>query len=409
VTSPIDLNSLDPPTSWAPTMVIGPNYTPNFGFLALAETRVDLDDGESFAATRMEIIANDISFSCVATAICHFIALGKVLLLPSRRYGISAGTWRGARTPQALVDGICFCGAVRPGPGHPLFPGVLIGSQASCKAIFAEMEGSELALSIDGEVDFQRYRYLWEYRFDLGYELSDTEQKRASQIASMAETLARYHKGAHHAPAFVDASCSNIINGKLVDYGGFRLLSRIPTAPQAAANILPLLDEFSPLDWQVFAHYYVLERGPEGQAVRDCIENFDAFGWRHAIDRREFARARLLLWNVMKFYQSWRSVPKLILSALAICESNAGSDDLALSIYERLTQESAEDDEDYGVLHLNLGKALARAGNNAEASRVLVKAINQGRRIGQSLVVDESLRALSLLSPKGWPQGNPIC
>ena len=403
MTSPAESSLPSSLGPWAPSVVTGPNYTPNFGFLSLSEVGVDLDDREKISATRLDVVTREVGFPALATAITHFIAVGRILFLPSSVYVISAGrsgTWRGAGLPrrlQALVDGIGFCGAIRPFINHPLYPGVILGTKSACKAIYAEMEDAELALSIDGEIDFQRYRHLWKYRFDPKYVLSAAEQDRISHVEKMAKCVARWHKGEELLPAFPDVTDSNIVNGKLIDFGGLRLLSRIPTAPQAAANLLPLLDDFSPLDWQIFAHYYAAERGPGGNSVRECIEHADPFGWRPAMDRRDYLQARLLLWNVMKYFQSWRSAPKFVLSSLAICESNCGSDMVAIGIYEYLTQALAEEDEEFGVLHLNFGKALARAGNLAASRQILQEARAFGQQKGQEIVVQETSRFLGEL------------
>jgi hypothetical protein len=88
-----------------------------------------------------------------------------------------------------------------------------------------------------------------------------------------------------------------------------------PTPAQAANDLMPLLGDFKPVDWQTFKLAYSYQWPAGARRVIDFIELGDSVGWGEAIALRNFQRAIQLLNVALEELDSEESVPRIMLLA----------------------------------------------------------------------------------------------
>ena len=177
-----------------------------------------------------------------------------------------------------------------------------------------------------------------------------------------------------------------------------RLLYGPPTSAQSATTLVPLMNSFSPTDWETFRAGYIAERGADGERVIDYIQLRDLTGWNEAARRNDLDEAaRLVSEQLESDADLPASMRPFLQSVLGGLLSRSGRHAEALAAHRAAVAAAGADGPHLVMVMFNQASALLRAGDASAAITPLEQVVAREREVPTAPgLLDEAIRALEM-------------
>lgn len=143
---------------------------------------------------------------------------------------------------------------------------------------------------------------------------------------------------------------------------------------------VPLMNGFSPSDWDAFRAGYIRERGADGERVIDYIQSRDLTGWIQAPRRNDLDKAARLLSEQLETDADLpTSMRPNMLLTLGMLLSRAGRHAEALAAHQAAVAAAGDDGPSLVTAIFNQARALLRADDAPAAVTLLEQVVARER------------------------------